>query len=50
MGDKINKEFEKYQEDLKTRNKKLKLVVNFEPQEEKLDEAIKDLKEKKITL
>lgn len=50
MGDKINKEFEKYQEDLKTRNKKLKLVVNFEPQEEKLDKAIKDLKEKKITL
>jgi len=49
MGDKINKEFEEFQKDLKTRNKKLKMVVNFEP-EEKLETAIKELQDKKITL
>ena len=34
MGDKINKEFEKYQKDLEIRKKKLKLLVQFEPDEE----------------
>lgn len=49
MGDKINKEFEKYQKDLETRNKKLKLIVQFPP-DEKLDEVMEELKDKEITL
>ena len=49
MGDKINKEFEKYQEDLKIRNKKLKLIVKFEA-DENLEEEMKKLKDKEITL
>lgn len=49
MGDKINKEFEKYQKDLETRNKKLKLIVKFEP-DERLDEVLDELKDKQITL
>ena len=49
MGDKINKEFEKYQEDLETRNKKLKLLPKFEPDEE-VDKILSEIKDKQITL
>lgn len=49
MGDKINKEFENYQKDLETRNKKLKLIAKFEP-DERLEEELKELKDKQITL
>ena len=46
MGDKINKEFEKYQKDLEIRKKKLKLLVRFEP-DEKVEKAIEELNKKK---
>lgn len=49
MGDKINKEFEKYQEDLETRNKKLKTIVHFDPDEE-VEKILKELKDKELTL
>ena len=49
MGEKINKEFEEYQKDLKTREKKLKTVVHFEP-DDKVDKILEELKEKTITL
>lgn len=49
MGDKINKEFEKFQKDLEIRKKKLKLLVKFEPDEE-MEKAIEELNNKKITL
>lgn len=49
MGDKINQEFEEYQKDLETRNKKLKEVVRFES-DKKLEELLKELKDKKINL
>lgn len=49
MGDKINKEFEKYQKELETREKNLKLIVKFNP-DEKIDEVIDELKQKEITL
>ena len=49
MGDKINKEFEKFQKDLEIRNKKLKLLVEFEP-DKNLDDVLKELNDKKITL
>lgn len=49
MGDKINKEFEKYQKDLEIRKKKLKLLVRFESDEE-VEKAIEELNNKKITL
>lgn len=49
MGDKINKEFEKYQQELETREKKLKLLVKFNP-DEKIDELIDELKQKEIVL
>lgn len=45
----INKEFEEYQEDLKTREKKLKTIVHFEPNEE-IEKALNELKDKQITL
>ena len=47
MGDKINKEFEKYQKDLEIRKKKLKLLVQFEP-DEKVEKAIEELNNKKV--
>lgn len=46
MGDKINKEFEKYQKDLEIRKKKLKLLVRFEP-DEKVEKVIEELNNKK---
>lgn len=49
MGDKINKEFEKFQKDLEIRKKKLKLLVEFEP-DKNLDDILKELNDKKITL
>lgn len=49
MGESINKEFEKYQQDLKTRNKKLKIPVHFDP-DDKLDGVLEELKDKEITL
>lgn len=49
MGEMINKEFEEYQEDLKTREKKLKTIVHFEPNEE-IEKALNELKDKQITL
>lgn len=49
MGDKINKEFENFQKDLEIRKKKLKLLVEFEPNKN-LDDVLKELNDKKITL
>ena len=49
MGDKINKEFEKFQKDLEIIKKKLKLLVEFEP-DKNLDDILKELNDKKITL
>jgi len=49
MGDKINKEFEKYQKDLETREKKLKLIAKFEPDEE-VEKILSEIKDKQITL
>ena len=49
MGDKINKEFENFQKDLEIRKKKLKLLVEFEP-DKNLDDILKELNDKKITL
>lgn len=49
MGEKISKEFEEYQEDLKIREKKLKTIVHFEPDEE-VEQLLKELKDKQITL
>ena len=49
MGEKINKEFEEYQKDLKTREKKLKTIVHFDPDEE-VEQILKDLKDKQLTL
>ena len=49
MGEKINQEFEKYQEDLKTREKKLKTIVYFEPDEE-VEKALEELRKKEIIL
>lgn len=49
MGDRINKEFEKFQKELEIRKKKLKLLVSFEP-DKNLDVILDELKQKKITL
>lgn len=49
MGEKINKEFEEYQNDLKIREKKLKTIVIFEPNDE-IEKALDELKKKQITL
>lgn len=49
MGEKINKEFEEFQKQLEIRNKKLKGLVKFEP-DKKLDDIMKELKDKKVTL
>ena len=49
MGDKINKEFENFQKDLEIRKKKLKLLIEFEP-DKNLDDVLKELNDKKITL
>lgn len=49
MGEQINKEFEKFQKELKIRNKKMKYVTTFEPLQ-KLDNVIDDLKNKDVEL
>lgn len=49
MGDKINKEFEEYQKDLETREKKLKTIVHFEP-DENVDKILEEIKDKQLTL
>ena len=49
MGDKINKEFENFQKDLELRKKKLKLLIEFEP-DKNLDDVLKELNDKKIDL
>ena len=49
MGDKINKEFENFQKDLELRKKKLKLLIEFEP-DKNLDDVLKELNDKKSTL
>ena len=49
MGDKINQEFENFQKDLEIRKKKLKLLVEFEPNKN-LNDVLKELSDKKITL
>ena len=49
MGDKINTEFENFQKDLELRKKKLKLLVEFEPNKN-LNDVLKELSDKKITL
>ena len=48
MGDKINKEFENFQKDLEIRKKKLKLLIEFEP-DKNLDDVLKELKELDIS-
>lgn len=50
MGDKINNEFDEYQKDLIIREKKLKMVVHFPPPDDKLEQALEELKQKKLTL
>ena len=49
MGDRINKEFENFQKDLEIRKKKLKLLVEFEPNKN-LNDVLKELSDKKIDL
>ena len=49
MGDKINKEFQNFQKDLEIRKKKLKLLVEFEPNKN-INDVLKELSDKKITL
>ena len=49
MGDRINKEFENFQKDLEIRKKKLKLLIEFEP-DKNLDDVLKELNDKKINL
>ena len=48
MGDRINKEFENFQKDLEIRKKKLKLLIEFEP-DKNLDDVLKELKELDIS-
>lgn len=49
MEEKINKEFEQFQEDLEIRRKKLKLLVSFDL-DDKINEELKELNDKQITL
>ena len=49
MGDRINKEFENFQKDLEIRKKKLKLLIEFEP-DKILDDVLKEINNKNITL
>lgn len=47
MGDKINKEYEEFQEYLDKKEQKLKLLVNFNL-DENVDEILKELNNKEI--
>ena len=47
MGEKINKEFEKFQNDLIKREARIKFPIKFTPPSE-LDDIINDIKNKKL--
>ena len=47
MGEKINKEYEEFQEYLNKKEKKLKLLVNFDL-DDNIDEVIEQLNNKEI--
>ena len=47
MGEKINKEYEEFQEYLDKKEKKLKLLVKFELNED-IDKVLEDLNNKEI--
>lgn len=47
MGDLINREFEKFQNELKKRDRKLKDIVRFETDTD-IDAAIEELKNKEL--
>jgi hypothetical protein len=47
MGDKINKEYEEFQEYLNKKEQKLKLLVNFNLDED-VDDVLKELNNKEI--
>ena len=49
MGEKINKEFEKFQEELKIKETRLKFPTKF-TLSSNIDDMIEELKNKKITL
>ncbi len=49
MGDKINKEYEDFQKYLNKKERKLKLLVGFEL-DENIEEVIKELNNKEIVL
>lgn len=49
MGDKINKEYEDFQKYLNKKERKLKLLVGFEL-DENIEEVIKELNDKEIVL
>lgn len=49
MGEQINKQFEDFQEDLKNREKNLKLLVKFETNDN-IDDLLEELKKKEIEL
>ena len=48
MGEHINKEYEEFQKYLKKKEKKLKLLINFEL-DENIDDILKELNNKEIT-
>lgn len=47
MGEKINKEYEDFQKFLEKKEQKLKLLVNFEL-DENIDDVLKELNKKEI--
>lgn len=47
MGDKINKEYEEFQKYLDKKEQKLKLLVNFDL-DENVDDVVKELNNKEI--
>ena len=49
MGDKINKEYEDFQKYLNKKDRKLKLLVGFEL-DENIEEVIKELNDREIVL
>lgn len=49
MGDKINKEYEDFQKYLNKKERKLKLLVGFEL-DENIEEVIKELNDREIVL
>jgi hypothetical protein len=48
MGEKINKEYEDFQKFLEKKEQKIKLLVNFEL-DENIDNVLKELNKKEIT-